>query len=147
MTAITRWVEYDVASTSTAGLGGTGGKGTPGKSIGTGTLGANQAQLDYKVDIGSSNKRLTLGIDGYAAPYIELASGTGLDPRFIAKNITEELHRISPLEPRWANARCVWENNHLVIYSGRLGAGSYVTVTSGTNSAHIDLGWDTKSRA
>lgn len=140
MAAITRWVQYNVSSTGTAALGGgtQAGRGTRGKIIAT-------ASTDGLFDIGSNNNRIYVGIDGDdpALTYITLASGSSLDPRFVAKDITEKLHNLGKSTEGYNRAQCVWENNQFRIYSGGLGSASSVVVTSGTNTAHLELGFGT----
>lgn len=139
MSAVTRWVEY---STTASGIAGDGNaqecKGTRGFSLATASVGDS-------FDIGSSTNQLHLSIDGDSAPYITLVSGTDLDPRFVARDITEKLHNLGKANDRYDQAQCVWENNQLKIYSGTLGSSSSVTVISGANTAHLELGWGTKT--
>lgn len=145
MAAITRWVKYEIDAVGSAGDGdGEGCKGTRGYCIGTASVGDS-------FTIGSTTNRLHLSIDGEAASYITLYSGSSLDPRFVARDITEKLHLLSGQEEEyWSHAICKWENipdkgNKFKIYSGSLGSGSSVTVTSGTNDARTVLGFSTKS--
>lgn len=140
MSAVTRWVEYSVSEAGTIGLGGTTGLGTRAFSQGDTPNGD-------KFNIGSSNNRLHVTIEGYTAPYITLASGTDLDPRFVAKDITEKLHNLGKGSLEWDQAQCVWENNKLKLYSGSLGSSASIAVTSGTNTAHTELGWGSKTEA
>ena len=144
MAATTRWVEYDISAVGAAGTGGStpAGTGTAGFSKGT-------ASVSDTFDIGVSSNRLYINIDSVSGPYITLASGTDLDPRFIAKDITEKLHNLGKATEGYDRARCVWTNDDtrtgFVIYSGGLGSSSSVTVSSGTNTAHMELGWGTKT--
>jgi len=137
MAAVTRWVQYDISETGVAGTGGTGGRGTRGSSFG-------DSMTEDLFDIGTANNRLWLKIDGYPVPAtgygITLASGTELDPRFVAKDISEKMHN-SGQGAGWDQAQCVWDDNQFKIYSGSLGVTSSVLVISGTNTAHLDLGW------
>lgn len=95
MSASTRWVLYNTTATSTAGTGG-------GTNQGRGTRGyaAAQSAVDDAFIIGANNNRLYVTMDGSSPPpYIQLTiSGTDLDPRLIAKEITEKLHGASVLE-------------------------------------------------
>lgn len=145
MAAVTRWVEYLTTASGIPTDGrGAGGKGTRGYSIGTASVGDT-------FTIGSTTNRLYVSVDGDSGPYITLYSGASLDARFVARDITEKMHALGKTDQRWDNAVCVWENipsagNRFKIYSGTLGSSSSVTVaTSGTNSAHTVLGFDTKS--
>jgi len=135
MAATTRWVQYDVTSAGTAGTGGgiNYGRGTRAYSIAT-------ASVDDLFTIGTANNRLYVTIDGVgSSEYITLASGTELDPRFVAKDISEKLHNTSHGTVGFNQAQCVWENNGPT--GGSLGSGTVVTVSSGTNTAHLELGW------
>jgi len=145
MAAITRWIKYEIDAVGSAGDGdGEGCKGTRGYVIGTASVGDS-------FTIGPTTNRLHLSIDGEAASYITLYSGSALDPRFVARDITEKLHLLSgQTEEYWSHAVCKWENipdkgNRFKIYSGSLGSGSSVTVTSGTDDARTVLGFSTKS--
>jgi hypothetical protein len=141
MSAITRWVQYNVTSTSTAGTGGdtNQGRGTRGYVAAT-------TAVDDTFIIGANNNRLYLTIDGNSTPsYITITtSGLALDPRLVAKEITEQIHGASVLEC-YQRAQCVWTNNHFKIYSGSLGSASSIIVSSGTNTAHLELGFGTNS--
>jgi hypothetical protein len=140
MSATTRWVLYDTSAAGQAGTGGgtQEGTGTSGYSLATGATDVNS------FNIGSGNNRLHVSINGDSS-YVTLVSGTGLDPRFIARDITEKLHNLGKNDPSYDQAICVWENNRLKLYSGSLGSSSSVTVVSGTNTAHTELGWGTKT--
>ena len=146
MVAITRWVAYNLSAQGSAGDGrGAGGIGTRGYSIGTASVGDS-------FTIGPTTNRLHISMDGDSGPYITLYSGADLDPRFVARDITEKMHNLSKADERWDNAICKWENhpaygNRFKIYSGTLGVASTVTVASGTNTAHAILGWSTKSES
>lgn len=137
--AITRWVQYETSAAGDPGLGGTEGLGTRKGYIATGASGKDV------FSIGSGNNRLHVTFnDVGGTPFITLVSGTDLDPRFLARDITEKLHFLG-LGGGCDHAQCVWENGKFVLYSGSLGSGSSVTVVSGINTAHLDLGWGTKT--
>ena len=156
MAAITRWVQYAITASGIANDGrGNGCVGTRGYSIAT-------ADIGDTIDIGPTTNLLHLSIDGGAGTYITLYSGTGLDPRFVARDITEKIHQEAEDsfggDAQWAQPICTGENttitgtitdrNGFVIRSGTLGSSSSVTVaTSGTNSAHTVLGFASKSEA
>lgn len=143
MAATTRWVEYSVSDA-----------GTTASVSGVGTRGFCEATASVSdtFDIGPTSNRLYLNIDSDpATTYITLASGTDLDPRFVAKDITEKIHNLGKTgqyEIGYDHAQCVWENdasdNRFIIYSGSLGSSSQVTVSSGTNTAHLELGFGTR---
>lgn len=138
--ASTRWVEYDISAAGVAGTGGgtQEGVGTRGYSLATG--GTDKDTFD----IGAGNNRLHLSVDGDSS-YITLVSGIDLDPRFVARDVTEKLHNLGKNDPSYDQAQCVWENGKLKLYSGSLGSSSSVAVVSGTNTAHTELGWGTKT--
>ncbi len=142
--AITRWVQYPIDSVGIADDGrGAGCVGTKGSSTALSSVGDS-------FTIGSNNDRLHLNIDGDTAPYIVLTSGVDLDPRFLAKDVTEKMHDLGKNDARWDNAICEWTNtpnqgNCFKISSGSLGTSSSVSVVSGTDSAHSTLGFSTKS--
>ena len=144
MAAITRWCQYPLTAEGSAGDGrGLGGVGMRGYSIGTASVGDS-------FTIGPTTNRLHLSIDGDSGPYITLYSGTDLDPRFVARDITEKMHNLAKVDERWDNAICKWENhsaygNRFKIYSGTLQVASTVTVASGSNNVGDILGWATKS--
>lgn len=153
MSAITRWNLYSVTGSGSfyKGDGSNPYQGTRGYTFGKTTVGVD----GDKVTIGPTTNRLHVKIDGNypAAGYLTLYSGADLDPRFVARNITELLHQEST--ERFKGAVCKWENvsvdptggssapgNCFKIYSGTLGTSSSVTVESGTLSAHSILGFD-----
>jgi hypothetical protein len=140
MSALTRWVEYSIDAAGVAGTGGgtQEGVGIRGYSLATGGVDKDT------FNIGTANNRLHISMDGDSS-YITLASGTALDPRFVARDITEKLHNLGKSDPSYDQAQCVWENNQLKLYSGTLGSSSSAAVVSGTNTAHIELGWGTKT--
>lgn len=151
MAASVRWVQYDPTTSGYVGTGGSAnGKGTLGYSIGS-------ADPGDTVTIGSTTNRFYFNLDGDASPpasYVTVVSGSAMDPRFVAKDITEKIQALST-DDRYANAHCKWENittatgtytkrNRFKLYSGTLGSSSSATVTSGTNSSHSVLGWNSK---
>lgn len=141
MVAITRWVNYPTDAQGEATDGnGNGCKGTTGYCRATGSVGDT-------FTIGPTTNRLYLTIDSDSGPYITMYSGTNLDPRFLAKDITEKLHDMGKANDRWDVARCVWTNdgaegNCFEIHSGSLGSSSSVTVqTGGSNDGSAVLGF------
>ena len=152
MAAVTRWVRYDVDAVGEISGGGTDCRGNRGYAIGTNDPGD-------AITISSSANRLWLSIGGETAPYITLYSGTNLDPRFIARDITEKLHDITgKTTTKWIHSICRWENtyadpnitsyndygNRFKIYSGELGSSSSVTMNTGANSVNSTLGFGAK---
>jgi hypothetical protein len=138
MTATTRWVEYDVTAEGAASGGDNDGLGTRGYALAT-------ASVQDTFDIAYSNNRFWFKLDGITSEYVTIASGTDLDPRFIAKDITEKIHNLSAVSTKHQFAKCVWENNAFKLYSGSLGSSSSAAVVSGTNTAHLTLGFGVKT--
>jgi hypothetical protein len=101
-------------------------------------------------DIGPTTNKLYLQIDGDSGPYVTLASGVDLDPRMVAKDITDKMRTLGKSDDRWDKALCKWENNKasgnsFKIYSGSFGASSSVAIgTSGSDSAHLELGFSSR---
>jgi len=139
MAATTRWVEYAV---SAEGVISTGGATISG--VGTRAWVRANSSVGDSFSLGSSNNKLHLDFDGDTSTYITLVSGTDLDPRLVARDITEKIHATGK---SWGyeNAQCVWENNKLKIYSGTLGSSSVATVASGADTAHLELGFGDKT--
>jgi len=142
MSVRTRWVQY---STNAAGeysvnSAGEDGVGTRGYRVATASVGD-------KFQIGTTNNTLYVQFDGYPVSPgygVVISSGTDLDPRFVAKELTEGFHN-SGQGGGFDFAQCVWEDGAFKIYSGTLGNSSSVTVNSGTNTAHLELGFGTWS--
>ena len=132
MSAITRWNLYNTTSTSTPGTGGgtAKGRGTRGQALAT-------ASVSDSFNIGSSNNRLYATLDGVTGPYVTLTSGVDLDPRFVAKDITEKLHNLGKATTSFDQAQCVWDDNQFKLYSGSLGSSSSAAVVSGTKLGTI----------
>jgi hypothetical protein len=142
MTAVTRWVEYstDAVGDTSVASAGEGGVGQRGYSPAEGATDKDM------FSIGAGNNRLYVNIDGDSTgTYVTLTSGTNLDPRFVARDITEKLHNLGKNDDGYDYATCVWDNNRLKLYSGTLGSSSSVAVVSGTNTAHLELGWGVSS--
>lgn len=138
MTAVTRWVEYPIdgvgsVSVASQGNGGVGQRG----------FAPAEAATDKDMfNIGAGNNRLYVNIDGDSTgTYVTLVSGVDLDPRFVARDITEKLHNLGKGDTGYDYAQCVWHNNQLRLYSGTLGQDASVAVVSGTSTAHLELGW------
>lgn len=140
MSAVTRWVEYSTDAVSAIGTGGGVQEGTGTRAYSLATGATNKDMFN----IGAGNNRLHVALDGDSG-YITLASGTNLDPRFVARDISEKLHNLGKNDPSYDQAQCVWENNKLKLYGGSLGSSASVAVVSGTNTAHLELGWGTKT--
>jgi hypothetical protein len=99
---------------------------------------------------------LAVNINGVGPETITLASGTDLDPRFVARDIEFKLHAANS-DDAFKFAQCNWRNggggpnaeNCFIIYSGKLGSNggaNDVNVTSpGGRDARATLGFDTVS--
>lgn len=144
MSVSTRWVRYDITAAGEVGTGGTttSGRGTRGYSLAT-------ASVSDSFNIGAANNKLYVNADGEGVQNITLASGSDLDPRFVAKDIAEKIHNLGMGTVGWDQSQCVWINDtgdsHFELYSGGLGVSSSMAITSGTNTAHLELGWGTKT--
>jgi hypothetical protein len=138
MAAVTRWTEYAVSATTYVA-----------SSFTRGTRGYKDSTLLTTEDtftLTSSNNKLYLNMDGAGAFILTLASGTGLDPRLVAKDIAEKTHAYDTAD-RYQMAQCEWgclpgsNINGFRIYSGTIGSSSSVTVASGADTAHLTLGF------
>jgi len=142
MAAVTRWVQYNVDETGVAGTGGVlmGGRGQR-------AFYRADAPVGDSFNIGTTNNRLWIKIDGDPVGSVgygvTIVSGTDLDPRLVAKEITEGMHSAGQGTTAWNQAQCVWEDNRLKLYSGTLGSDAIITVFSGINTAHLELGFGT----
>lgn len=138
MTATTRWVEFSTTASGSADTGnGAAGKGTRGYT-------QSDSGSGDSFSISSTNNRLYITVDGGTEHYITIMSGTNLDPRLIARDISEKMHNTA-YGGGWDFAQCAWENNVFKLYSGTLGSSSSMAVASGTNTAHTTLGWSVAS--
>ena len=135
MAAVTRWVQYAING---EGVISTGGATVSG--LGTSKYIQANSSVGDSFDFATSNNRLYIDFDGDSSTFITLTSGTDLDPRLVARDITEKIHNTGKIGG-YTNAQCVWENNKIKIYSGTLGSSSDVTVVSGANTAHLELGF------
>lgn len=155
MAATTRWVQFSTTASGAYYKGDAANnyQGTKGYEYAKSSIGAGGG-VEPSISIGATTNRLYLSIDGtpVTSTYLTLYSGANLDPRFVARNITELLHQESAEE--FKAAVCKFENvsvdgsggsvapgNAFKIYSGSLGTSSSVTVASGTNTAHVNLGF------
>jgi len=161
MVAVSQFVEFSV--TSQTFLTGTNtdspqtvAQGSRGYSRGTGF---GPTGNDRFTIVSNSNDQLAVQINGVGPFTITLASGTGLDPRFVARDITYKLNNASA-DDSFKFAQCQWRNggivgpnttNSFIINSGRLGSNSgnnAVHVTSpGVRDARTTLGFNTVSEA
>lgn len=156
MVAVSRFIEFSATGqTFTTGVSTEQtGMGTRGYSRGTG-LGA--AADSFTVVLNGPDQ-LAVNINNSGATTITLASGTDLDPRFVARDIAFKLHSILPENNAYKFAQCDWRNgsgpvsnpstndqNSFIIWSGVMGnnAGANdVNVTSpGGRDARALLGF------
>lgn len=156
MVAVSRFVEFSATGqtyatgTSTEATA----KGTRGYSRGTGLSTGDDS---FSIVL-NSNDQLAVNINGVGPFTITLASGTDLDPRFVARDIAYKLHSASSNEA-FTFSQCEFRNggggpnsrNSFIIHSGRLGnngGANDVNVTSpGSRDARTTLGFDTVSEA
>ena len=150
MVAVSRFVEFSVTgqtliSVASEDGGAEDAQGPRGYSRGTGL----SAGVDSFTVVKDSNDDLKVDINGAGAQQITLASGTYLDPRFVARDIEFKLHSVSALD-EYKYAQCNWRNggggtnnkNSFIIYSGLTGANvNDVNVTAGDNDALGLLGF------
>lgn len=142
MVAVSRWNEYDVdAETNYEGVS----RGERAYSI------ASTAGLYDTVTLDSTHNAIhvTQGAEDYD---IILASGTNLDPRFVALDIQRKVQAkalvaSSGTAHKWEFATCKWENGKFKLRSGDFGTSSSVAVGVPDNghSALSALQWDTVS--
>lgn len=156
MVAVSRFVEFSVTGQTFATGVSTEAtaKGTRGYSRGTG-LASGDDSFTITLNV---NDQLAVNINGVGPNTITLASGTDLDPRFVARDIAYKLHSASA-DDAWKYAQCEFRNggggpnsiNSFIIYSGKLGSNggvNDVNVTSpGGRDARTTLGFDTVSEA
>ena len=157
MVAVSRFVEFSVTGqtlisvSSAEALGAEDAQGTRGFSRGTG-LGGNEDSFSI---ILNSNDELQVNINTITET-ITLASGTDLDPRFVARDIEFKLHSANVADD-FKFAQCNWRNggggpnddNSFIIYTGQTGNNSgnntvAVTDPGGSRDARTLLGWQTE---
>jgi len=152
MVAVSRFVEFSVNSQTFATGTSTDSEaqGTRGFSRGTG-LGAGDDSFSITLN---SNDQLAVNINGVGPETITLASGTDLDPRFVARDIEFKLHSANS-DDAFKFAQCNWRNgggganteNSFIIFSGRLGNNASVNdvnvASPGVRDARSTLGFDT----
>jgi hypothetical protein len=152
MVAVSRFVEFSATGQTFATGVSTEAtcKGSRGFSRGT-SLGAG---ADSFTIVANSNNQLAVNINGVGPNTITLASGTNLDPRFVARDIAFKLHSASSNDA-FKFAQCEWRNggggtnsrNSFIIHSGVMGANggtNDVNVTAGGFDAQATLGFTTK---
>jgi hypothetical protein len=71
-----------------------------------------------------------------------LSSGINLDPRVIARDITDKMHREYPVNhPIWTQAYCLWWGNNFELRTGIAGLNASTKVEYCANSAAETLGF------
>lgn len=157
MVAVSRFVEFSVTGetlisvSSAEASGAEDAQGTRGFSRGTGLI----AGVDSFSIVLSSNDSIQVDINGSGPEIIFLASGTDLDPRFVARDIEYKLHSANSADD-YKFAQCNWRNggggnnddNSFIIYTGQTGNNSgnnVVNVTDPSNGrdARTLLGFQT----
>jgi len=157
MVAVSRFVEFSaVGQTFATGVSTEAvAKGTRGFSRGTGLSTGDDS---FTITL-NSNDQLAVNINGVGPATITLASGTDLDPRFVARDIAFKLHSANS-DDAFKFSQCEWRNgygptsnpgpndqNSFIIWSGKLGnngGANDVNVTSpGSRDARTTLGFDT----
>lgn len=100
---------------------------------------------DVPITITSSNSDLMITMnDGLSASSktFTLTSGVNLDPRVLARDITDMMHRQYPVNhPIWTQAQCLWWGDGLKLRSGIAGSNASVKVEYTANSAASTLGF------
>ncbi len=156
MAAVSRFVEF-----SSTGATLVTGASTDQEAFGTRgfsrATGLDEGEDTFSVVLNGPDQ-LNVAINGVGPRTITLASGTGLDPRFVARDIAFKLHS-ADADAAFVNAQCEWRNGHgpisnpgpntrneFIIWSGRLGnngATNVVNVTTpGGRDARTLLGFD-----
>lgn len=142
MVAVSRWNEYDVDAETNHSSVATGDRAV---SIG------NDAGLFDTVTITSTTNEMKVNM-GSEAFDITIASGTSLDPRFVALDIqrkvqAKSLVAASGTTHEWEFAQCKFENGKFRLWSGDGGNSASVHVSAPTsgNSALTALHWISES--
>ena len=114
------------------------GRGTP-------AVLSSSTPADIPMTITSANSELLITMnDGLSASSktFTLASGVNLDPRIIARDITDKMHREYPVNhPIWTQAYCLWWGNNFELRSGIAGMNASTKVEYVANSAAATLGF------
>ncbi len=154
MVAVSRFVEFSVSSQTFATGSSTQGvaEGSRGFSRGTG-LGSGDDSFTIVLN---DKDQLAVNINGVGPETITLASGTFLDPRFVARDIAFKLHSANA-DDAFKFAQCEFRNggggtndqNSFIIFSGKMGnnggANDVNVTTPGGRDARTELGFQTVS--
>lgn len=114
------------------------GRGTP-----PGLRGDKPSEIPINITSTTADLKITMN-DGTSATskVFTLASGTNLDPRVIARDITDKMHREYPTNnPVWTHAYCLWWNEAFELRGGIAGVNASVAVDYTANSAATKLGF------
>jgi len=114
------------------------GRGTPPSLQGT-----IPSQLPITITSTACNLLITMN-DGSASTskIFTLASGVNRDPRVLARDITDMMHREYPTNtPIWTNANCGWWSNGFKVNAGICGHNASVQIDYTANSAAELLGF------
>ena len=138
MAAVSRFVEFSateetfVTGTS-ADASESATQGSRGFAKGTGL---SSGEDSFTITL-NSNDQLSVNINSEGARLITLSSGTDLDPRFVARDISYKLHSLSSPTASYKFAQCEFRNgygpisnagdnsfNEFIIWTGMLGDGT-----------------------
>lgn len=114
------------------------GRGTP-----AALKSATPANIPLTITSSNSDLMITMN-DGLGSDSktFTLSSGVNLDPRVIARDLTDKMHREFPSnKPIWTNAYCFWWGNNFELRSGVCGANAMVRVDYCDNSVAETLGF------
>ena len=114
------------------------GRGTP-----AALRGATPPSIPISLGSSECNLMITMNDGTQASSKIfTLASGNNLDPRVIARDITDRMHREYPVNSSiWTNAYCLWWYNAFELRSGICGHNASATVNYTDGSAATKLGF------
>jgi hypothetical protein len=120
------------------------GRGTP--AVLTGTM---PAEIPITITSSNSDLAIVMG-DGLEtnSKTITLSSGINLDPRVIARDITDKMHREYPVNtPLWTQAYCLWWRNNFEIRTGIAGLEASIRLNTCSNNAADTLGLPVSAEA
>lgn len=146
MVAVSRWNEYSVdATTNNTDETHTVLQHNRAFTIGTGSA------VGDAISIPSGNHRIGVNMGAEAFDII-LASGTNLDPRFVALDVQRKVQAkadvaASGTESEWEFATCKFLNGEFYLWSGDANtpATVHVQAPSAGSDARTLLGWDTET--
>lgn len=135
MPAVSRFVEFDADAATSYSIDSSGddGTGKPGYVISDASLTNDTVTITQGV-----NDQLRLAIDGGSAAQMTLPSGTNMDARMIAQEITFKAKQ--QVGSEFDHILCEFVNGVFKVFSSSLGTGSTAEVSHGDNSALPALG-------